>query len=262
MATVEFIKKRIAGKEAEIERLQKKLERIIKAEETNWENNPYFYTESDKVYTQRDIESATKKLDYYRDQLFKEEEKEASRNVVPILIFLEGWKMKAKGYYMSGLVDYFRDRDEIRYIQNQVARLEQVSGNQLELDVLTGRLSNLRKSLLEETYGQYTEKKKVRSGKYEYLKDYFNCRSLEEAQDVLDKILQREAIRRYDDLIERTNAIVGRITDVSDLSIGDKGDLNGVVIGTKGKASVQTVGAGGYNIQIFHFRTLVNRIDD
>lgn len=90
MATVEFIKNRIAGKEAEIERLQKKLERIVKAEETNWENNPYFYTESDKIYTQRDIESTTKKLDYYRDQLFEEEEKEASRNVVPILIFLEG----------------------------------------------------------------------------------------------------------------------------------------------------------------------------
>ena len=54
MATVEFIQKRIEGKEKEISKLEKKLERILKAESTNWEVNPYYYRESDKRWTERD----------------------------------------------------------------------------------------------------------------------------------------------------------------------------------------------------------------
>lgn len=43
MATVEFLQKRVAGKEKEIKTLEKKLERIKKAEASNWEKNPYHY---------------------------------------------------------------------------------------------------------------------------------------------------------------------------------------------------------------------------
>lgn len=75
----------------------------------------------------------------------------------------------------------------------------------------------------------------------------------------LAKDLSEEADRKYDFIIERTNAIVGEITDASNLRIGSKADLNGYVIGTRGIAKVQTIGAGGYNIQCFHFRTLINR---
>jgi len=35
--------------------------------------------------------------------------------------------------------------------------------------------------------------------------------------------------------------------------------INGIVKGTKGTAEVTTIGAGGYNIQRYHFRVLVNR---
>ena len=74
----------------------------------------------------------------------------------------------------------------------------------------------------------------------------------------LEKDLDEEANRKYDFIIERTNAIVGEITDASDLEVGAKQDLNGYITGTRGRAKVQTIGAGGYNIQCFHFRTLIN----
>ena len=66
-----------------------------------------------------------------------------------------------------------------------------------------------------------------------------------------------EADRKYDFIIERTNAIVGKITDAAGLTIGAKDDLNGFIIGDKGTAKVTTIGAGGYNIQCYHFRTLI-----
>lgn len=73
------------------------------------------------------------------------------------------------------------------------------------------------------------------------------------------KDITEEYNRKYDFIIERTNEIVKVITDASGLKVGAKGDLNGFIIGTGGTAKVQTIGAGGYNIQCFHFRTLINR---
>lgn len=75
----------------------------------------------------------------------------------------------------------------------------------------------------------------------------------------LKKDLDEEANRKYDFIIERTNAIVGKITDAGMLKIGAKGDLNGYIKGEKATAKVQTIGAGGYNIQCYHFRTLIHK---
>ena len=75
----------------------------------------------------------------------------------------------------------------------------------------------------------------------------------------LAKDLTQEANRKYDFIIERTNYIVGEITDAAALQVGAKGDLNGFIDGTRGRAKVQTIGAGGYNIQCFHFRTLIHK---
>lgn len=62
MASVEYITKRIEGKKKEIAKLEKKLERINKAAESNWENSPYYYTENDLKWTVKDLEAAKETL--------------------------------------------------------------------------------------------------------------------------------------------------------------------------------------------------------
>lgn len=66
------------------------------------------------------------------------------------------------------------------------------------------------------------------------------------------------------DLIYRVRSITGEITDWSDVraSAGTGGFtvLNGLVIGKEGRARVESITAGGYNIQRLHIRVLVHSV--
>ena len=77
----------------------------------------------------------------------------------------------------------------------------------------------------------------------------------------LNKILAVEEKTKIFDLIKRVTKVIGTITDASNLRIGEQsGELNGIVIGEDGKAKVETIGAGGYAIQCYHFRVLVKKL--
>ena len=91
MANVEYYEQRVVGKLAEIAKLEKKLARIIKAKESNWENNPYYYREDDLKYTNKDLDAARKALADYQAKLTAETEKDASRNIKAIIDFLDKW---------------------------------------------------------------------------------------------------------------------------------------------------------------------------
>ena len=61
--------------------------------------------------------------------------------------------------------------------------------------------------------------------------------------------------------IIKVNGITGdEITDAHLFIESDSGDVNGTVKGKNGTAKVQTILAGGYNIQCLHFRCLVREI--
>lgn len=272
MASIEFIQKRIASKEKEIVTLQKKLERIYKAKESNWkQNNPYYYNEYDLKRTLRELEDAQAGLEKYQAELEMEEEKSNSRDVQVILDFLEDWKNHVFDFYGGGLQNMFSDRARVKalWVQENSSEYgsEEYEEIREQIKVLDADLKSKMYGVFEEipkddpTYRRfYNEKRKIGTGEYEYLKEYFKYTSLSEALEALKKSLDREAELKYDDIIERTNKIVGQITDASQLAIGAKGDLNGVIVGTRGKAQVTTIGAGGYNIQCYHFRTLIKPV--
>lgn len=61
--------------------------------------------------------------------------------------------------------------------------------------------------------------------------------------------------------IIRTNAITGdTITDAHLFIAHESGDVNGTISGTNGIATVKTIGAGGYNVQCYHFRCLIKSV--
>ena len=65
-------------------------------------------------------------------------------------------------------------------------------------------------------------------------------------------------------LVTRTVEIAGTITDAKYLRLDRDNNgyaiINGIVIGEKGKARVESIGAGGYNIQRYHIRVLVKEV--
>lgn len=250
MASIEFIQKRIEGKEKELAKLEKKMERIRKAEASNWENNPYCYSNWDIERTERDIRRTQKELTAYQEQLTAETEKANSRNIPAILEFLANWKAKVKEYYRESFPKYLEDRAE--WYKKDKAHCDWHNH---------GDAWQMRRDNPDEYNRIEKEHRKARAAfeaKWKWITPYIERNQLNEVK--LQKDLDKDADAKYDFIIERTNAIVGTITDATNLEVGFKGDLNGYIIGERGTAKVETIGAGGYNIQCFHFRTLINRM--
>lgn len=269
MASIDFINKRIAGKEKEIAKLEAKLQRIEKAEASGWEeNNPYYYGPADKRYTLNDLDLARKSLADWQEQLRTAEEKAASRNVPAILQFLELWKKHCFDWYVEAIKAAYECRQRLNEIDQDMKRAGWGTPEYKDLEKSFKELQETRYNKLhgyfEEQevimYGRPWKKQvKVRDGEWEYALHYI-CSSYEEGVEKLRKDLDEEANRKYDFIIERTHAITGKITDAGGLKVGASGDLNGYIVGEKGTAKVKTIGAGGYNIQCFHFRTLIRRM--
>ena len=98
------------------------------------------------------------------------------------------------------------------------------------------------------------------SRKYTHADVVFKGKSDEQIHD--DNVQAAENL--IIDLIYRVRKITGEITDWSDIraSAGTSGFtvLNGTVIGKEGIACVESITAGGYNIQKLHIRMLVHSV--
>ena len=270
MASIAFIQKRIAGKEKELDKLNKKLARIRKVEAQNWEDpNPYGYYEYDLKRTLKDIDKVQKDLDGYKAQLAAEEEKANSRSVPAILEFLEAWKKRVYGFYEPDLRAAHAEKEEVRKLSQaregklygtpeyKAAYESYEAASKANYAKHHGYFRPLTDEEKKKPKYRYEYRIKIKAGEWEHLSPYF-LDTYEESIAKLNRVIEEEANRKYDFIIERTTAITGKITDATYLRIGEKGDLNGHIIGEKGSAKVQTIGAGGYNIQCYHFRTLIN----
>jgi hypothetical protein len=254
MATKEFLVERVKNAEEYVEKAKKRIERLKKDYATGDFHRRLTEPEPWKGYREliqhdydremkskiRDLERAQVKLAEYQKKLADVHEKKALRNIPVLMEFLNRWE--------RGMVRYF-EREYEKYIKaKRIFDVEYSEFKAHEKDYKD------EWAWAKEANKKYHDFNRLWEHVLRYGKDHtsFNQKM---RRDVLT-----EKDRKYDFIVARTMDVVGQIKDASNLRIGTKGDLNGFIKGTQGTASVNTIGAGGWNIQCYHFRTLIHKI--
>ena len=86
-----------------------------------------------------------------------------------------------------------------------------------------------------------------------------NYRYLQMDFDTEEKI-ERYSMNATKDLILRVYEVTSTLLSVEKTKMNAKGGIDCTIKGEAGNALVETIPAGGYNIQRFHYRTLVKKI--
>ncbi len=244
----EAYRKQLALIQRHKDRITKKEQQYIKLggdgdnKLADFRTNPDLYWAlSDLDNSKDDLVQAEKKLETIKQAIAKWEKAIADYeaklnkidNEVPAVIkdFLDDWADKVIKWYIDRLSEY---RKKINNINDQY--------NKLEIDSTEHR----------------TKYKEI---KLEYI-DPIMQQLLNSTNPTLKirEIIEKDKENKILSLIKRVENITGKITDAKHLKVNEKGELDGVVIGDKGKARIETISAGGYNIQVFHYRLLVKEI--
>ena len=78
---------------------------------------------------------------------------------------------------------------------------------------------------------------------------------------IVREFIDKEKEIKLKQLLAKVENKIGNIIDASGLYIAEDGNINGFIVGDKTKVKVETIYAGGYNIQSLHFRILLKIIN-
>lgn len=233
---IETLKTRVENTNKKIEKLEKKLARINEA--LNSGSNPYMYDEYDLRVTTKELATAKESLRKYEEQLAIELNKEGAPKIEVLVNFLKNWKAEATEYYLN---------ECIRCKEMKLRHQEERKAWETENERTRWYRSELKRKQEEEIKINFTN----------LIVELSFDRKREEK---LEAILTKEVENKYEDLVNRISKVTGEIKDCQNLYIANNGSINGYVVGEKAKAKVETITAGGYNIQCLHYRVLVNKI--
>lgn len=167
----------------------------------------------------------------YKDQLNRINEKLNNIGIEALEMFLENYRVKAIEYYNNCLTSYRNDIKEVK-----PTFTTKVIGNK----TITA-------------YAQWND----------YINKKYGATTIDiitNRVDNLNTIIEKDIKSKRSSFVNRIEKVVGNIEDYSNLSIAQNGEINGRVIGDKATALVETITAGGYNIQKLHYRVLVKKI--
>lgn len=180
---------------------------------------------------------------------------------------------------LSAISDYEWKLEDIKGAERKMADAEQVVKNwqekldkqvALELTIaneIPEAFKQARAELVERWVAgdihqrdyMLQKKKELSYEEFRKLYRYTEEEALRHTDEEFRKIEEREADYWLLNLYNRVKEITGEVTDCSYLRWGGK-CLDGYVVGKNGKARVETIGAGGYNIQRYHLRVLVHKM--
>lgn len=234
-------------------KMSKKLENIKKALDTG--HNPYYYTENELTYVKNDLEHVKNRVARAYEKLLVEIEMSKSRNNPVIIEFLTAWKNKTKDFFVTKMKKYYKENEYVKDLYKKVQHTLPYK-KQLETEEY---------KIYKEAADKFNEKQKhIRNsipGEYYCIIRYTLDNNFNGAVKKLNLELDNEADRKYDLIIRKINEKAGTILDASDIHLGYNGEINGNIHGSKGDVKIETISAGGYNIQQFHFRMLVKQIN-
>lgn len=237
---------RIEKANSRIERLEKSiLNKTAKLEKTTDEDDRR-WIESEISIHRKDIEAArkvialeTEKRNGYKAQADKKDEDlNAIPKVEAVEIFLDKWEQLVIEHLKERVSCYrdFRNQQDIAY-RERFGR-----------SVYGADAREFRR-----------QQEKELNAKFNKMILYYASYGKGSTDKIMSDISKDKESKRID-LFVRVSAVCGLIEDASGLYVGSDGNINGVVKGNEGLALVETIGAGGYNIQQYHYRVLVKPI--
>lgn len=193
-------------------------------------------------YATRDLQDAQATLKNYEEALAIEINKENAPKIEVLVNFLNQWREKANNFYHDEAIRLYEAYNEHKLKDEAIKLIQDLK---------------VRREESTKEYHRYNEVQKNFSPLLRNIRTY---REPYLHEDELQKALDREVKAKYNDLVVRMKNAVGEIQDCSNLRIGGNGSINGIISGTNGKARMETIMAGGWNIQCLHYRVLVNPI--
>lgn len=191
----------------------------------------------------------------------------SKQNNAPIDAYLD--KAVEEGYPESLINKIFSIENTVIDISGKLDRIETIETSLLpeyekqkssfgfDVDEAIQKEENAKKKKID-LAAKYKDWKHPKLDKWleNYRKDLLEL--AKESKDMylaknVDEIVQDQKMS----IIYKTYEKVGEIQDISLTSYGMDGGFNGVVTGEHGTVKIQTIGAGGYNIQTFHYRVIV-----
>ncbi len=215
---------------------------------------------SDKLYdikqNEQKLVELTNKLSQYLEMFKKESERQNIPHIPALEEFLEAWKAEADEWYRDKTLALLKFQSKNR------EKVEQIRAKYQPSPFLHRKEIEQEEKAAGVDYNTYQERIHRLFG-LDVQNLVMELRHGSEAfEKQLEALLNEEIKNKRLDLYYRCTAAVGVITDASGLYVGDNGSLNGYIEGENGKATVETIVAGGYNIQCRHYRVLVKPIKE
>jgi|GEM_PF-2159804 hypothetical protein len=206
---------------------------------------------------QSKLDDMNKRLKALYEKKQKEDLKNNTTPQIPVIEeFLENWKKSAREYYLQQVEAL--EKFDAEYSNN----LDEVLK---ELEIKYGKPAVLKMSA--DVKKELKDRKVDYTSRNMYIKTHFNSVTVElsqlgsEMNERLESLLSSEVNKKRADFYARCYNVVGDITDASSLHVGKNGSINGTIVGKLGKAVVETIMAGGYNVQVLHYRVLVTPLN-
>lgn len=246
------------------EKLEKAEEKVTKCENTIERHKKQLEKKQAKLLR---VEWMAQYMDNLKAVMWDEEKRLAYKKATGDELYWDCCDVQSKEEDIKGAKRKLEDQKKV--VDNWREKLDKQVQKELMIATLVPEAFKEAKEELVESWTQSDLNMKAVISKASEELDYktfskmysYSAREfyLYKEEEDFRKINERDADMWLLDLYNRVVAVTGEITDASGIRWGGK-CLDGIIIGKEGKAIVETIGAGGYNIQRWHLRTLVKEV--